>query len=159
MATVMLVTNETNGGHDLAAVLRHSGHDVLAEADGQSALRAMEHEDVDLLAADAVLPDMLGTDLIVLARIHLGRPHLPAVLLSSAPRDVLQDAADVDEVPMLATPLSGQQLVDTIADIGLVAGDTDRRRASQNAPQGRRRQAAGVRVDVARRTTNGSDGG
>ncbi len=159
MATVMLVTNETNGAHDLAAVLRHSGHDVLAEADGESALRAMEQEDVDLLAADAMLPDMLGTDLIVLARIHLGRPHLPAVLLSSAPRDVLQDDLEADDVAMLPTPLSGQQLVDTIADIGFVAADADRRRASQNAPQERRRPTAGLRADMARRTTYGSGRG
>lgn len=158
MATVMLVTNELNGAHELAAVLRNSGHRVLAEIEGSAALSAMAHDDVDLLATDAVLPDMLGTDLIVLARIHLDRPHLPAVLLSSVPRDIVRDVDRDIAVPVLPMPLSGGQLVDMIADLGLAATEGDARRSmSAGASPPRRARGEAARQDVARRTTSGSD--
>lgn len=129
MATVLLVMNEIQAAHGLGAVLSKAGHVVFVEHDGRDALALIEREDIDLIGCDAVLSSLLGTDLIVAARINLGRPQLPAILLSELSRELLHELLDAQPFEVLSVPVSGEQLLAKIAQIGFRGRTRDRRRS------------------------------
>src|SRR3954451_22706933 len=88
MAELLLVRNDPEEAAELASVLRELGHTVYVESSAWTALACLEQECIDAVVCDEVVPGMVADDLIVAARNILGRPHLPAIVMSELPAEL-----------------------------------------------------------------------
>jgi len=146
MANVLLVVNDIQAGYDLRAILRSAGHAVLLEFDSREALAAVDREDIvdaediDVVACDAVLPGMFGTDLIVALRMTLQRPDLPAILLSELPDELSYELFDAEPVQVLTASCSGEQLLTLIGELGLGGSAAQHRRTVNDRSSAPRRR-------------------
>jgi CheY-like chemotaxis protein len=80
MGAVTIVCDSPEVLSVAAMTLRSRGHEVREALGGMDALRGLPESPVDVLIADARLPDTTGADLIRDARRL--RPGLPAVMLT-----------------------------------------------------------------------------
>jgi two-component system phosphate regulon response regulator PhoB len=76
--------------------LRARGLTVLTAADGAEALAVAEHERVDLVLLDMVMPRLSGLEVLRALRREPGTAALPVLVLSNSSRE-----ADIDEVTRL----------------------------------------------------------
>lgn len=67
-------------------LLRHAGHATLLAENGESALRALEGDAVDLLITDLSMPGVGGTDLVRAARKRRSRDELRIALYTATPQ-------------------------------------------------------------------------
>src|SRR4030065_550981 len=79
--TILIVDDERNQREILGSILASEGYWTLLAGSGQEALDALEHENVDLVLTDLVMPGMTGEDLIdaILAKT----PGTPIILNSA----------------------------------------------------------------------------
>jgi PAS domain S-box-containing protein len=86
---ILLVEDEASLRVMASRILTRNGYQVHAAEDGAAAVRlaADPAERVDLLVTDMVMPGMLGIE--VAARVHVARPHLPALFISGYAQQVL----------------------------------------------------------------------
>lgn len=83
--TVLLVEDEAPVRRLAERVLAAEGWSVVATADAEAALAALDAADTplpDVLVTDLAMPGMDGISLIAAARTRLGRPSLPAIVAS-----------------------------------------------------------------------------
>ena len=80
MARILVVDDERNVPGAFADILATQGHEVVAVAEAEAALRQLEAEDCDLAILDICLPGMNGLD--ALARIKQLRAHLPVIVMT-----------------------------------------------------------------------------
>lgn len=118
MATVLLVLNDVRAARRTGSLLRSVGHVVFTQHDGRGALGVMEQEEIDVVACDAMLTGMLGTELIIAARILFGFPKLPGILLSQLPGPLLHELFDAEPLQLLVPPFSGKELLATLRHLG-----------------------------------------
>jgi len=88
--TILLVDDEPRLADVTSVALEQAGYRVLLAADGQSALRLLESEQVSLLLTDLRMPGMSGRELMLAAkRAH---PQLPVVVMTaySSVKDAVQ---------------------------------------------------------------------
>ena len=78
---ILIVDDERNQREILGSILASEGYWTLLAGSGQEALDALEHENVDLVLTDLVMPGMTGEDLIdaILAKT----PGTPIILNSA----------------------------------------------------------------------------
>jgi DNA-binding NtrC family response regulator len=79
--TILIVDDEPNLPHQLARYLKKHGYDVLTAPDGESGLRELQQNTVDLLLLDVRLPGMSGLD--VLSELRKSDPDLPVIMLTA----------------------------------------------------------------------------
>lgn len=151
MAKVLLVVNDVQGGYDLRVALGKAGHVVFLEFNGRDALTVADQEDIDVIACDAVLPGMFGTDLIVASRAARQRPLLPAILLSQLPPALAYELADADPVHVLPSPFSADELLNTLGQLGFAGRARERRRSPNSHSHGHRRRSTDQRTSAPRR--------
>ena len=87
-AAVLVIDDEANIRRMVASLLQQEGYRVSGAPDGAAGLNALEHEEVDVVLLDLVLPGDDG--LTVLERIVQRHPTLPVVMMSG--RATLGDA-------------------------------------------------------------------
>ena len=63
MARILVAEDDRSANKLIGAVLRRDGHEVLAAANGQEALELMEHQHVDLIVSDVMMPRLDGLGL------------------------------------------------------------------------------------------------
>lgn len=89
----LLVVDDDAVMRDMAAqTLRHAGFAVLEAACGEDALALLEHESVDLLLLDVMLPGIDGHELCRRLRALPHGERLPIMMLTG-----LDDTASIDE--------------------------------------------------------------
>lgn len=157
MAKVLLVVNDVQGGYDLHAALVKAGHAVFLEFNGRDGLTIAEQEDIDVIACDAVLPGMFGTDLIVASRATRQRPELPGILLSQLPHALSYELSDAEPVQVLPSPYSAEQLVAWLARLGFAGRAGERRRYPNSKSLGHRRRSTDQRTATPRRASRHRD--
>jgi PAS domain S-box-containing protein len=91
------------------AMLEDLGHTVTEAVSGESALKILESEEVDLLITDQAMPHIKGSELIARARSHLA--GLP-VILATGYAELEDDPGE--RVERLAKPFSQQELARAI---------------------------------------------
>lgn len=64
MARVLVAEDDRSTNKLICAVLRKDGHETLSAADGQEALEILEHEHVDLIVSNVMMPHMDGLELV-----------------------------------------------------------------------------------------------
>lgn len=82
-ARVLVVDDSTTLRRVVKAILSHNGFECLASSDGQDALELLEHERVDLVLLDFVMPRMNGYQFCRELRARDSIRDLPVVLMSA----------------------------------------------------------------------------
>jgi DNA-binding NtrC family response regulator len=79
--TILLVDDEERLADVLTVALERLGFRALSAADGESALRLVDSEQIDLVLTDLRMPGMNGGEL--LRKVKLSRPNLPVVVMTA----------------------------------------------------------------------------
>lgn len=64
MARILVAEDDKSTNKLICAVLRKDGHEALSAADGQEALDLLDHEHIDLIVSDVMMPRMDGIELV-----------------------------------------------------------------------------------------------
>jgi CheY-like chemotaxis protein/two-component sensor histidine kinase len=116
--TLLLCDDDPGVVRMLASALRRVGYEVI-ETHGPHEAIAQFHDregDVDLLVTDVMMPDLTGEDL--LAQLRMGRPDLPAVLLTGYTQDGLEaQGVDLAEGRLLQKPFGPEQLRTVVREV------------------------------------------
>lgn len=81
MAKLLVVEDDRSANKLICAVLRKDGHEVLSAADGQEALDILEHEHVDLIVSDVMMPRIDGMELV--RRLREAKWDAPVLMLTA----------------------------------------------------------------------------
>ncbi len=146
MARILLVDDEPNLRHTVSYNLRREGHEVLAVADGESALATARAQAVDLVILDLMLP---GIDGLEVCRRLRERNAVPIIMLTARDSEVdrvvgLEMGAD----DYLAKPFSMREL---LARVKAVLRRADLARAAAGAQAPDRIQADGLTIRLSHR--------
>lgn len=68
MARILVAEDDRNANKLICAVLRKGGYEALPAKDGQEALDMLEHEHVDLIVSDVMMPRVDGIELVRMLR-------------------------------------------------------------------------------------------
>jgi CheY-like chemotaxis protein len=82
-ATILIAENEENNRHLMEQILKLNGYSCLLAANGRDALRALEHERVDLVLIDLSMPVLDGYRTTELIRQRPGGATLPIVAVTA----------------------------------------------------------------------------
>jgi CheY-like chemotaxis protein len=97
----------------LGHFLRRAGFAVDEAADGESAIRHLQHRPVDLLLLDLQMPDVDGFDVLRYTQHH--RRALPVILLSGMSADQIQhkmhELPSRELPPLMLKPIDTGQLL------------------------------------------------
>lgn len=111
---ILLVDDQVLLRHVLARLIERLGHTVREYASGREALDDLVDASppADLLITDIMMPGMLGTDLVRLARAE--RPGLPVIMVTgySGPADDVDAVRALPNVALLTKPFT----IDTLRD-------------------------------------------
>jgi two-component system alkaline phosphatase synthesis response regulator PhoP len=146
MARILLVDDEPNLRHTVSYNLRREGHEVLAVADGESALATARAQAVDLVILDLMLP---GIDGLEVCRRLRERSAVPILMLTARDSEIdrvvgLEMGAD----DYLAKPFSMREL---LARVKAVLRRADLARAAAEAQAPDRIQADGLTIRLSHR--------
>jgi hypothetical protein len=109
---ILLIENERSLWQLASRILTRNGYQVCDGATAADALREAGdlQRPIDLLLTDAIMPDMLGTE--VAARVRVLRPGLPVLYMSGYAQAVLDaDGALGPNVDFLEKPFSEAEIV------------------------------------------------
>ncbi len=89
--TILLVEDEESLRQLAVSMLRECGYTVLEAANAAEALPLGEHYEgqIDLLATDVVMPNMMGTELA--ERLRIARPNMPVLFMSGYSKRLTDD--------------------------------------------------------------------
>jgi PAS domain S-box-containing protein len=116
--TILVVEDDAAVRAVAVATLESVGYRVLQAADGRLALAILhEHDQVDLLFSDLVMPNGIGgQDLLRMARES--RPTLKAIFTSGYSEQFIRGREEADhDVPLLPKPYRRQKLTDLIRSV------------------------------------------
>jgi two-component system, cell cycle sensor histidine kinase and response regulator CckA len=114
-ATILLVEDEDPVRLFSARALRGKGHKVIEMRTGEAAVEFLEsdHEPIDLLITDVMMPGIDGPTLIRIAREH--RPGLKVICISGYTEDTLRRRIPSDpQTRFLAKPFGLKQLAELV---------------------------------------------
>ena len=116
MATILLIYDEAHVRMLFQVALERAGYRVLTAENGQHGLRLLEHQDVDLILVDLLIPDMDGLDLIPLLRAARPASKIIAFSDGSGEWDYLDAARVLGAHATLKKRFSVEELLDAVAD-------------------------------------------
>ncbi len=111
MKKVLICDDEPYILESVSYIVRHAGHQVLAAADGETALALARSEKPDLMFLDIMLPGMSGFDVCRQLRQDSRTRHLHIIILSARGQDidaVMGTEAGADEY--ITKPFSPRKL-------------------------------------------------
>lgn len=115
---ILLVEDDAVVRRLVSLVLRDSGFDVLAAADGAEAIALADGAPgpIDLLLTDVIMPRLGGADLA--AHLRDARPTIPVVYMSGHAEEALAaDGRLPTGVTMLHKPFGPADLVTVVSDL------------------------------------------
>ena len=104
----------------LQSLLQKAGHGVVAVADGEAALDALEISDYDTVIVDLRMPGITGLDLLRQLRVMQAgmTAKTPVVILSAdVTPDAIQSCEQAGAYAFIAKPVVASKLLDTLAAI------------------------------------------
>ncbi len=118
--TVVLVEDEAPVRRLAERVLAAEGWSVIAAADAEEALAALDDADPprpDVLVTDLAMPGMDGISLIAAARKRLGRPDLPAIVASGYADAASRAELEGPGIVFMPKPYTPRELAARLADM------------------------------------------
>lgn len=101
---ILVVEDDPDNLESIVELLREEGYDVLAASSGKEALRQAAKgapARPSVMIVDYMLPDVLGTELVVQLHRQLGEPRVPVVFLTA-----LAEAIDAGGAPVVRKPVT-----------------------------------------------------
>src|SRR5438874_12042233 len=99
MATVLIAQAPSDERTRLVMALQMAGHEALEASDGVRAVEMLRSTQYDVAVIDDDLPDMFGSELVLLLRNVQGYDALPTVLLLPACADGAEPAESETPTP------------------------------------------------------------
>lgn len=117
MANIIIVDDSTMARRSLAAILKHAGHTVVAEAaNGMQAYNAYERHNPDLVTMDIAMPVMNGIDSI--KKILKAHPHAVIIIVSAMnQRASIFEAIQSGAKHYILKPFTYEKVVDIINQV------------------------------------------
>jgi len=115
MATILIIDDEESIRTVLQVALERAGYQVLTAENGKHGLRLLEHQAVDLILVDILMPEIDGLELIRFLR--KARPACKIIAISggSGEWDYLDAAIYFGAHNTLNKPFSLQALLDAVS--------------------------------------------
>ena len=114
MAKILVADDDPDILELVRTFLEMAGHDVVATADGTSALEALQVGAFDVSVLDNLMPGMTGCEVVAACQTLQPRPVM--VLLSAlASRQDIRDGFLAGADDYIAKPFGRQELVDRVA--------------------------------------------
>jgi hypothetical protein len=112
--TILVVDDSRGLRGTITAVLRTAGHEVISAADAKEALKILDHQAVDLILTDILMPEMDGLALI--REIRRRVPFLPIIAMSGggyflSQEYCLRTARIFGATSVLSKPFDAHQLL------------------------------------------------
>ena len=82
MPTILIVDDDARCREPIAKMLRTDGYDVIRVANGKEAIDALEHQSVDLVLLDLLMPEMDGMTFLKTMRADERWSALPVIMVS-----------------------------------------------------------------------------
>lgn len=112
-AAILVVDDESAVRSLFHEILQQSGYQVLTAGDGDQALKALRHQQIDLVLTDLVMPEREGIETIRIMRKE--QPSLKIIAMSGAfAGGFLETAKMLGADCTLAKPVSAEILVKTV---------------------------------------------
>jgi len=115
--TVLIVEDNDDIRELYAFVLARAGFEVKEAADGEDALKLLDHCQLDLLITDILTPRLGGIDLIHCVRGEEKWADLPIIAISSFGAEQLAEATVQGATRTLRKPLEPNRLLATVFDL------------------------------------------
>lgn len=113
MARILLAEDDNSVRYFLARSLEKAGHEVLAFADGEDAVPALNAGPFDLLISDIVMPKMGGIELAMRAKeISEGLPVIFITGFAAVTVEALENVEGISQ--MLSKPFHLNSLVEAV---------------------------------------------
>ena len=119
MGTVLVVDDEPDIRKLMSIALGAAGHRVLEAAEGRSALKALDSDQVDVILLDLMMPVMDGW--AMLWTLHDRPAHPPVIVMSAKPENSHQHPP-LGAVRYLHKPFPLEDAVSSIEEV--LAGQT-----------------------------------
>ena len=116
--TVLVVDDEDAVRRLVATVLRRHRFRVIEAANGREALAVLaEHDDIDLVISDVLMPDIGGRELV--RQLQRDRPEIPVLFVSGFTNQELADDGDGvgADATFLAKPFSSKDLLGAVGTL------------------------------------------
>ncbi len=133
MASILIAQEQTDERTRLVMALQMAGHEAVEASDGATAVTLLEAGHFDTAVIDEDLPDMFGTELLLLLRNVPGYVTLPTVLLlpscaqDAEPAESETPMPEVPSVYRVFKPASCGEIQAAVeAALAGTAGETDR---------------------------------
>lgn len=115
MATILLIDDEDQVRLLFQMALEEAGYRVLSAESGKNGLRLLQHQEVDLILVDVLMPDMDGLEVIQLLRKTRPASKIIAISGGSGEWNYLHAAKSLGADDTLKKPLNLQELLEAIA--------------------------------------------
>jgi CheY-like chemotaxis protein len=115
MATVLLIDDDDQVRMLFQVVLAGAGYRVLVAENGKHGLHLLEHQEVDLMLVDILMPDMDGLELIPLLRRMQPACKIIAMSGGTGEGNYLDTAKRLGANATLKKPFGPQELLDAVA--------------------------------------------
>ncbi|WP_169567937.1 response regulator [Sneathiella limimaris] len=113
MARILLAEDDNSMRHFLARSLENAGHEVLAFADGEDALPALQAGPFDILITDIVMDRLGGLELAM--RAQAVKPGVPVIYITGFSAITMEDAGEeVNFSQLLSKPFHLNSLVEAV---------------------------------------------
>jgi two-component system, cell cycle sensor histidine kinase and response regulator CckA len=115
VARVLVVDDDRVVRHLISEILRRGGHDVVAAAGADEALRLAADGTIELVVTDMTMPGMSGLELA--RALHGDRPGLPVLIVTgSGTDDMVADALARGAAGVVAKPFTHAELSRAVAE-------------------------------------------
>jgi adenylate cyclase len=119
-ARVLVVDDQPANIRLLEAILSPRGYDVLTASSGEQALALLEHDDVDLVLCDIVMPGMDGYQVCREIRERPGTAYLPVVMVTASGDEQKVKALEAGADDFLTKPVDKNELLARVASLARI---------------------------------------
>jgi len=118
MAKILIAEDEPDIRELVAFTLRFAGHEVVAGANGEEAVRLAAQEMPDLILMDVRMPRMTGYDACRIMKASASLKDIPVVFLSAKGQDSeIQTGLEAGAEEYLLKPFAPDQLTERVKAI------------------------------------------
>ncbi|MCX8007325.1 MAG: response regulator [Coriobacteriia bacterium] len=118
MSRILVADDEPHILKLVSFTLSNHGHEVVAVADGRSAVEAAEREQPDLILLDVMMPEMNGYEAARLIKQNPATSHIPVVMLSAKSQQYeIRQGLDCGAEEYVCKPFTPRALLEKVDEL------------------------------------------